>query len=660
MKKFYYLAIAASLGLGFTACSSEEPLEGAKGDGMVTITAQLPAELASRTFAQGEKATTLTYAVYESGVKTPIITSEDEVKFNADLTATVNLQLVNGKTYDILFWADAYTTATDAATTPYKFDAAKQTVTVDYTRMASNEDKGDAFFFAEKGLEVKGAINKTIYLTRPFAQINFGTDDLDAAAVKSAFGISETSEFGTLMSKVDFTKALPDCLNLFDGSVSTVSTTNTGFDAVAPTKEDTFPYSDDYGYLSMSYVLCGADRDIIDINYKVLNSDAEYNTLTIASVPVQRNYRTNIYGSLLTSKVNFKVEIKPGFTDNINVEKIVETADELLEAVKEGGNIVMKSDLTVSEPLKLTAEKPVTIELNGNDLTLNGTNILNDGQSLSLKGSGTEVVNITNNTTISPQGKANLDIDGIILTDNNKIGGAMITLLGDDNVVTVKNTVINVNSGSVYAISTNAAATDKNSVITLENVSVKTLTTNACPVLFNVPNKIVAKDCYFEGCNQAIILRGGDYEFTNCEFHMTLGLDNDGNTVTTKQNIKDIFRNYLRDEWKSGNRVPLAAMTIGNKGNSYQYPTTVKLTNCKVTLPEVTKMDLTTEDVEVARLSSLPAVYVHANQGEGLGVTFTYDAATTFDGELEYASTNITVNGNAITTTPTYENTPTK
>ena len=158
----------------------------------------------------------------------------------------------------------------------------------------------------------------------------------------------------------------------------------------------------------------------------------------------------------------------------------------------------MKSDLTVSEPLKLTAEKPVTIELNGNDLTLNGTNILNDGQSLSLKGSGTEVVNITNNTTISPQGKANLDIDGIILTDNNKIGGAMITLLGDDNVVTVKNTVINVNSGSVYAISTNAAATDKNSVITLENVSVKTLTTNACPVLFNVPNKIVAKDCYFE------------------------------------------------------------------------------------------------------------------------------------------------------------------
>ena len=321
----------------------------------------------------------------------------------------------------------------------------------------------------------------------------------------------------------------------------------------------------------------------------------------------------------------------------------------------------MKSDLTVSEPLKLTAEKPVTIELNGNDLTLNGTNILNDGQSLSLKGSGTEVVNITNNTTISPQGKANLDIDGIILTDKNKNDGAMITLLGDDNVVTVKNTVINVNSGSVYAISTNAAATDKNSVITLENVSVKTLKTNACPVLFNVPNKIVAKDCYFEGCNQAIILRGGDYEFTNCEFHMTLGLDKDGNTATTKQDIKNTFRNYLRDAWQTGNGVPLAAMTIGNKGDdSYQYPTSVKLTNCKVTLPEVAKMDLTTEDVEVARLSSLPAVYVHANQNEGLGVTFTYDAATTFDGELEYASTNITVNGNAITTTPTYENTPTK
>ncbi len=660
MKKFYYLAIAASLGLGFTACSSEEPLEGAKGDGIVTITAQLPAELASRTFAQGEKATTLTYAVYESGVKTPIITSEDEVKFNADLTATVNLQLVNGKTYDILFWADAYTAATDAATTPYKFDAAKQTVTVDYTRMASNEDKGDAFFFAEKGLEVKGAINKTIYLTRPFAQINFGTDDLDAAAVKNAFGIRETAEFGTLMSKVDFTKALPDCLNLFDGSVTTVSTTNTGFDAVAPTKEDTFPYSDDYGYLSMSYVLCGADRDIIDINYKVLNNDAEYNTLTIASVPVQRNYRTNIYGSLLTSKVNYTVEIKPGFTGEENKEYVsVSTSDDLAKAVTEGGNIALAQDLTIGS-MQLTAQKPAVINLNGHNLTLSKTTSLANGQELTLKGTGTETVKISNGTSLNLQGKGKIAIEDVVLTDNKMTGGAMIMITGDENTVSAKNTTINVSDGRVYAISTNAAATDKNSVITLENVSVKTLTTNACPVLFNVPNKIVAKDCYFEGCNQAIVLRGGDYEFTNCEFHMTLGLDKDGNTVTTKQDIKGTFRNYLRNAWQTGNGVPLAAMTIGNKGNSYQYPTTVKLTNCKVTLPEVAKMDLTTEDVEAARLSSLPAVYVHANQGEGLGVTFTYDAATKFDGELEYASTNITVNGNAITTTPTYENTPTK
>ena len=327
LKKFVYTLAAAAMTFGFAACSSDEPLAGAAGqDGLVTFTAQLPAELASRAFGEGENAKKLTVYVYEKDVKTLIETKTAE--FPADgLTTTVELQLVNGKSYDILFWADAY--GENGADTPFSYTASTQTVKVDYTKMASNEDKGDAFFFAEKGLEVKGAINKTIYLTRPFAQINFGTDDLDAAAVVNAFGITADNKFGTVMSKLALTAAMPDQLNLFDGTVTTTDgAAATAFAAVAPTEEDTFPYGTGYDYMSMSYVLVGADRDVVDLKYTVLNGDAEYNTLEIAAVPVQRNYRTNIYGSLLTSKVNFTVEIKPGFGGEYNNVGAIVNLDE--------------------------------------------------------------------------------------------------------------------------------------------------------------------------------------------------------------------------------------------------------------------------------------------------------------------------------------------
>ena len=82
-----------------------------------------------------------------------------------------------------------------------------------------------------------------------------------------------------------------------------------------------------------------------------------------------------------------------------------------------------------------------------------------------------------------------------------------------------------------------------------------------------------------------------------------------------------------------------AALTMGNKNNSgstaYRYPTDVTLVNTRVTL--TLHKDL------------FPCVYAYANQGEGLGVTFTYDEQCEFDKDPVYASENITVNGKDVT-----------
>ena len=101
-KQLCKLAIFALL-LSTASCSDEQfagDLTG--GETTVTFNAQLPAGLQTRVAGDGMTATTLSYAVYEQGKTTPVITSEDEVTFE-NRQATLSLHLAKGKTYDFLF-----------------------------------------------------------------------------------------------------------------------------------------------------------------------------------------------------------------------------------------------------------------------------------------------------------------------------------------------------------------------------------------------------------------------------------------------------------------------------------------------------------------------------------------------------------------------------
>lgn len=102
----------------------------------------------------------------------------------------------------------------------------------------------------------------------------------------------------------------------------------------------------------------------------------------------------------------------------------------------------------------------------------------------------------------------------------------------------------------------------------------------------------------------------------------------------TDENAEESAHYFDDKNWESGNTLNIAAMTIGNKHTTaYQYPTNVTLTDTKV---------YTTGD----NASYFPAMYVYANQGEGLGVTLNYDAQCTFTGGITYGiKTNVTVNG---------------
>ena len=109
----------------------------------------------------------------------------------------------------------------------------------------------------------------------------------------------------------------------------------------------------------------------------------------INNVPVQRNYRTNIYGNLLTSKTDYQISVDAGFENDIVVDA------ELKALADKGGEIVLAKDINAGNPdrvlesqatpLTVTADHAV-LDLNGH--TINGDYIAVEGH-LTVKNSGT-------------------------------------------------------------------------------------------------------------------------------------------------------------------------------------------------------------------------------------------------------------------------------
>ena len=301
----------AAAALLVTSCNDEMD-NGLKtgNEGTVTFTAQLPSEMGTRAFADGLTAKHLQYAVYEAGQSTPLKVFGDETTVVGEaemvnLKKSVTLKLTSGKSYDVIFWADATTDS------PYTFNPASQEVSVDYSKVNNNSDNCDAFFKKET-ITVSGNQSVDVKLTRPFAQVNIGTDDFDAAKA-SGLEVTQTE----VVAKAFAT------LNLATGKVSDEADRTFTMKAIPTASDGEFPVAGGYKYLSMDYLLVGADKATVDVAF---NYGGPQNR-TFTNVPVQRNYRTNIYGSLLTNTTDFNVVIEPAFIGTLGIATDEELAD---------------------------------------------------------------------------------------------------------------------------------------------------------------------------------------------------------------------------------------------------------------------------------------------------------------------------------------------
>ena len=394
----------AAAALLVTSCNDEMD-NGLKtgDDGTVTFTAQLPSEMGTRAFADGLTAKHLQYAVYEAGQSTPLPVFGDETTVVGEaemnnLKQTVSLKLTTGKTYDVVFWADATTDS------PYTFNPASQEVSVDYSKVNNNSDNCDAFFKKET-ITVSGNQSVDVKLTRPFAQVNIGTDDFDAAKA-SGLEVTQTE----VVAKAFAT------LNLATGEASDEADRTFTMKAIPTASDGEFPVAGGYKYLSMDYLLVGADKATVDVAF---NYGGPQNR-TFTNVPVQRNYRTNIYGSLLTNTTDFNVVIEPAFaTTNYNLGALY-TASQI------GGAVTLSDNVDFDRTIAVQPGKTMSVNLNGK--TVKNTTDLWENPSvpnswslfpvrgtdskLTLSGDGDVIAKANDCYAIDVQGGGHLVIEG--------------------------------------------------------------------------------------------------------------------------------------------------------------------------------------------------------------------------------------------------------
>ena len=330
MKTKFFSMFAVAAMLLTTSCSNDETNELISGEPVTTsFKVQLPNSIGTRpnkgaqkAFADGKTATVLKYMVFDENNNriATIPTGEKAINLSTD----VQLTLITGKKYKIVFWA-----ANAAA--PYTIDETGK-VTVNYEGMKTNDESLDAFcrcYEYTAGAEVENPVK----LYRPFAQLNVGTKDMDKA-VKAGFNKDAAK------TKVQVS-GIANTLNLLTGEVSGEAEVTCDLNAI-PTGE-TFP-KEGYEYLSMDYLLVGKDtKSVVDVKWTV--TDGTFNSeRTFTNVPLQGNYRTNIFGNLLTSPTDFNVEIDPAFNEpdyDVPVPATeVKDQNQLSEAVKENGAVV--------------------------------------------------------------------------------------------------------------------------------------------------------------------------------------------------------------------------------------------------------------------------------------------------------------------------------
>ena len=383
-KNLFWSVLAMSGMLFATSCSQDELVKESSeefvsatftigtADGIGTRSAESEAGI----IGKGVTVNKVACAVYDAGGNH--LSDLYNVVDITDKKATFETRLAKGQSYRVAFFAYNEVDGKKA----YEWVNGLTNITVN-TDQLSNLESRDAFTNycdVETGVS---AINETVTLKRPFAQLNLGVDDAELAAAKSA-GI-EIEESEIIVTNV-YT-----AFNAFENKVSGTPVESMTFKMNAIPTEKLQVKVDgvdkEYNYLALNYLLVGnldSPKSLTDVtfNWKAEGDKKNDCIIDFKNIPVQRNYRTNIIGKLLTNPATFNIVIDDEFfkvDNNIDnpdhtILKVFNAADlqEAIDAAKAGFTTTIYLGNDIVGDVTILQKEGVNLVIDGSEYKFDG------------------------------------------------------------------------------------------------------------------------------------------------------------------------------------------------------------------------------------------------------------------------------------------------
>ncbi len=295
MKKLIILLMA--LPLCFTSCSNDDAVVGEETVA-VSFCAELPQMMGTRVESTSN-VNKVYCAVFENGSE--IVRSEIDITPGQGISFVP--RLIKGRTYRVAFWAS-------------KEDAYNVSNFNSITRNAGlSEAEYDAFTAVTDPITVEGSHTIEVTLRRPIAQLNMGVTEADWSCLTQQFGMTPSTITLTIEGKSAF--------NALTGSADGISQPIT-YD-LNVTGAALVCNGVTYHNIAMCYVLASAENELVSINYSIYDQTetAIREDVSLINIPMQRNYKTNVVGGLLTGQVTYNITFDDSFlTDNDHNEEI--------------------------------------------------------------------------------------------------------------------------------------------------------------------------------------------------------------------------------------------------------------------------------------------------------------------------------------------------
>lgn len=259
----------------------------------------------------------------------------------SDKKAEYSIRLVKGQAYRVAFFA--YYGENDGTSDYYDM---QYLTNIKIKNAASNIEHRDAFtnYVDVTAQESMKAVEKPVTLYRPFAQLNLGAVAEDIEAAKKA-GVVVTNSKITVSNVYTEFDAYNNAIVAGAQSKEVTFTMNEipGPDLYVDMDNDATTADESFEYLALNYLLvgnAGSEKELTDVTFEWKTADNKTNNpaTVFKNIPVQRNYRTNIIGYLLTNPAVFNITIDEKFeTPDYNIVYAGGTAEypEELETVLE-------------------------------------------------------------------------------------------------------------------------------------------------------------------------------------------------------------------------------------------------------------------------------------------------------------------------------------